>query len=266
MARTGLRNLESRQTFVSGVLALVKCWGTTWTTAQRRAQNMIDIANKCLAAYHVPKVAMKLVPQSSKFGAYFGHGDWRVDLDRRGFEGTTAPALKDMAELVDCVYHECRHAEQWFLAARYVRTYDILTVDELSQAGFNTVAAQAADRSPVVKGSADEDLGERFAVSLFGGKGSDRIIQTQKDLQTLSDGSKASQHEKNEAKQRLENLGYLKPGSNVSSYHAAHKAYRFQLPEADAWDTGRLVAELYLRMAKKPPPPTPVHRLKHAQI
>ncbi|MFN7988937.1 MAG: hypothetical protein U0529_15800 [Thermoanaerobaculia bacterium] len=263
MARTGIRILETRVAFVEAVIALHKGWTRTGMDAQRRAQAVIDAANTALGTYKVPKVTFGFTGQSSAFAAELDHRDWRIDLDRRAFDSPGPPSNAHMSELVDSVYHESRHAEQWFLAARY-RIGEGWSTDQLIRNGLKRSVAVAAAFAPMVTGSPEEGLAKRLAESLMTDAGFKRLAQTQKDMEVLADGSTATAKEKEDAFKRLQALGYLKgkydPGA-LQWY--AHKAYQSQFPETDAWDTGRLAAELYLRLAHLKIPPQPVQVLVH---
>jgi hypothetical protein len=262
MARTGIRNLETRWAFVSAVLRLANDWSGKTMTAAGRAGMLVAAANKALGAYNVPAVQLEFTPQSNRFGAEFGHDAWKISLDRRAFEGSSAPSNTDMAELADGVYHESRHAEQWFLVARFCLSNN-MTVDDLAQRGLKLTVAQAAAKYPVKEDSAEEELATKLAKCLMTPDGVDRILETQRDLDVLSEGSKATKKEKELALERLVAHGYLKKGetSVEKARKAAHRAYSSQFAEVDAWDTGRLVRELFLQHAKKPLPPIPKHRL-----
>lgn len=259
MARTGLRQIETRFAFVSSVIAVQKGWSAQGMDAQKRARAIVDAANKALASYQVPVVAFLFQDQSSPFAAEFGHQEWRIALDRRAFQSKGAPSVADMAELVDAVYHESRHAEQWFLAARY-RLGEGWSTQDLAKFFLKPSVAQAAKGLALSPGSPEEGLAERLAACLLSKQGINRMMETLRDLDALEEGSKATAKEKEEARKRLEKLGYLKGTTNDAKRlrARAHRAYQSQLPEADAWDTGRLAAELFKHQAWMTLPKAPV--------
>lgn len=259
MATTGLRSIECRRQFAFDVAAVHKSWTTTGKTAAKRAQAIVDSANRLLALGRTPAVDFAFRGMTSRFAAYFAHDDWRVDLDRRGFDTQKPPSLREMSELADSVYHECRHAEQWFLVARFVTNSGAMTPEELGAAGLDLAVAQMAATLPLKTGSAEEELAIRFTRCLVANTGNERLMQTQKDLETLSVGSKASPKEKKDAKDRLVKLGYIHPSaSDAQVRRAAHRAYQYQFAEADAWDTGRMAKEMFVHLTCRIPPPVPV--------
>ncbi len=261
MARTGLRAVTCRYKFASDVAAVHKGWTATGMTAAKRAQAVVDAANRQLAVGGTPAVKLAFAGQSSKFGAFFAQGDWRVDLDKRGFEGQKAPSLREMAELVDTVYHECRHAEQWFLVARYLTTSEppYMTAQELGGSGVKLSVALKAATLPIEADSAEEELAIRFTQCLVAHSGNERVIQSQKDLKLLTEDPNATAKQKKEAKDRLVKLGYINEGaSDAQVRRAAHRAYQYQFAEADAWDTGRLAKETFVQLTCRQVPPVPV--------
>lgn len=258
MARTGIRNIETRVAFVDAVLDLRKGWAAPGLDAGGRAAAVVKAANAALGKYGVPPMRLDLAGQSSPFAAEFGQGEWSIQLDERAFSGTKAPANAELAELVDSVYHESRHAEQWFLAARS-RLGEGWSTDDLVRFGLKRSVAVAAAFLSLPKGSPEEGLAAKLADCLLTKAGVERILETQRDLDTLRDGSTAGAKEKQEAFDRLKAKGYLRGTYDPGALgYYAHKAYQSQLPEADAWDTGRLAAELFQRLAHmKPLPPVP---------
>jgi hypothetical protein len=222
-------------------------------TANNRADYLVALANRVLARYNVPAVTKQFKQQDSKFSAEFSHRTWCIDLDRRGFSSSTAPSIDDMAELADSVYHECRHAEQWFLICRLLRGFG-QPATYLTDLSIHAKPAKKAGSVPMADGSDESKLALKLCENLCCEQGNTRLMQTQKDLDILH-SSNSTQEQILEAKNHLISLGYAKPGASLAQLrNAAHRAYKFQFAEADAWDTGRLAKKLYLQIERRAAP------------
>jgi hypothetical protein len=89
-----------------------------WATLSdgERANKLAKYANAELDKAHVPKVACTLDPDTRVGGAQFDFTTWTLSIGSKG--GFAGLSDAQLADLGNTVYHESRHAEQWFRIAR----------------------------------------------------------------------------------------------------------------------------------------------------
>lgn len=89
-----------------------------WATLSdgERANKLAKYANAELDKAHVPKVACTLDPNTPAGGAEFDFSTWTLSIGSQG--GFAGLSDAELADLGNTVYHESRHAEQWFRIAR----------------------------------------------------------------------------------------------------------------------------------------------------
>jgi peptidoglycan hydrolase-like protein with peptidoglycan-binding domain len=117
-AQTGLRDPEQIDEYVEDTIGIAN----TCTSAEDRRAAVEVAANERLASIGVPFVTFEL--NSAQAGgnlAIFKFQDWTVYLDEPRFapEAADWATPEQQAALLGTVYHESRHSEQWFRAARY---------------------------------------------------------------------------------------------------------------------------------------------------
>ena len=85
-------------------------------TPQQRAAELVRLVNVHLAAAGVPAVT----PNLTDTGAFVGRFDfptWQMNIDPEALS-IAQPNRAEAADVVDTIYHEARHAEQWFRIAQ----------------------------------------------------------------------------------------------------------------------------------------------------
>lgn len=110
----GLADPANASEFCADFKALAAIWGTL-TPAQRRAQ-LGAIINKQLAKSGVPTVGINpasIAPASGQLD----FPNWNLDVDQNLLNSPTLTPAQQ-SSLASTVYHEGRHAEQWFAAAQ----------------------------------------------------------------------------------------------------------------------------------------------------
>jgi hypothetical protein len=101
--------------FARAALDLLKDWSSL--DPEARAQRMVTAANLELAEAGIPPCGIAIVPQSGL--GEFSHTQWVMDLQEGLFKKDVI-SREEIADLGDTVYHEARHAEQFFRIVRYL--------------------------------------------------------------------------------------------------------------------------------------------------
>ena len=106
--------VKARVTGKKNPLGSIKQWATL--DAAAKIAKVAKYVNAELKKTHVPEVASAADAGSRFDSALFDFTTWSVSI---GSQGLDAPMTDDdVANMADSVYHECRHAEQWFRIAR----------------------------------------------------------------------------------------------------------------------------------------------------
>jgi hypothetical protein len=100
--------------FVGAAKAIQKDW-TTLATADKRAQKMGDAANDELKKAGVEQCTVKV--EAMDAAGALGFRTWTLRIGKNAFDKATL-SLTELADAADTIYHEARHAEQWFRMAR----------------------------------------------------------------------------------------------------------------------------------------------------
>ncbi len=106
--------VKARATGGRNPLGSIKQWATL--DAAAKIAKVAKYVNAELKKTHVPEVTSTADAGSRFDSALFDFTTWSVSI---GSQGLDAPMTDDdVANMADSVYHECRHAEQWFRIAR----------------------------------------------------------------------------------------------------------------------------------------------------
>lgn len=138
---------------------------------------VMDRVNNYLAISGVPRVDIKVEDQGASGWGTFSSQEWtmKINLNRLSKK---VWSVNDAKELAVTIYHELRHAEQWFLMARYAATqFKKLDANGLSamlqgstlvpDSGMNLNAVQAAMKLKTKKGSKAYKLGKELYTKEF---------------------------------------------------------------------------------------------------
>ena len=174
-----------------------------------RAAQVMAAVNERLDAERCPMLDWAWGASGATQG-YFEFANWRMVLNEQPFspEAYEAGAVAAHADLLDTVYHEARHSEQWFRAARERAGLGATADQIVGVMGIPQWVAEAACADPIAQCDYSQYQAEEWYDSIYGAGADHRN-------EVLSD-----------------------PGSHYDEYR--------QLPEeADAWATGSEVTEDY---------------------
>jgi hypothetical protein len=163
---TGLARGESVHEYVD------ETYGTVYSSmsAADRAAALIVAANEQLVSAGVPE--LKLPPTWGASGntwATFTFRDWTLDLNPANFDPTHYDTLSadDQNDVAGTVYHEARHAEQWFRMARE-RAGLGATQADLEALGHPSDIALAALANPIMQCDHSQYEAEEWYESVYG--------------------------------------------------------------------------------------------------
>ncbi len=122
--------VKARVTGARNPLGSIKQWDPL-TEAEKIAK-VTKYVNAELAKTHVPEVASAADAGSRFDSASFDFTTWTLSIGSQGLDAPMSDA--DVGEMADTVYHESRHAEQWFRVAR-VKAGEAPTPDAATLAG-----------------------------------------------------------------------------------------------------------------------------------
>ena len=206
-ASYGLGTKAAASAYVADVKALEHQWNAL--DPSERLQKLEDAINERLAARGVPPV--NLVVSGSGGGGVYDFGTHTIEVSSAVLskDGVTSEELLDVA---DTVYHEGRHAEQWFDMARI----HIAAGRPAADLGMPRGVIRAAREA----GGIDLDTARgRFANAMY-----ESVY-----------GAGAAH--------RNATLGALNDGTTVTD--AEYAAYRRLPEEADAWRVGGMILNLW---------------------
>jgi hypothetical protein len=232
----GMSDDKKEKDFADGFKKLQKDWKTL--TADQRQVRIKELANGA-ASPGVPDVGVH--PTKMNNAGELDFSNWRLDLnqddlDKKEFSDAEAK------EFADTVYHETRHAQQWYLMAQK-RAAEGKTADEISkELDIPKSVAESAAKDPLGKKDARQACADALYESVYGSKAEARN-KTLTDLATTRDTLKKAQ-------QDYEKLAADKTATKKQkedAFKTWQKAYAdrqkirkdyMNLPEeADAWET-----------------------------
>lgn len=232
--------------FVNAAKDVQRHWGKL--KVDERAQQLGKAANEELKAARVTEATPVVMDIDS--AGKFGIATWTLKLGKKAF---SAAAVTDAeaADVADTVYHESRHAEQWYRMAR-LEAGKQKSADQIQKSmGIPARVAQDAYKEPLEAGSSEGKEANTWWESVYGSNAKERseilkslnpleeaVDKAQADYDKIKSDPAVSADKKSEAFSAWTGA-YDKWKENSDKYHA--------LPEeADAWKVGGKVTSTYL--------------------
>ena len=181
----GLNKSVHRYLYLLAVRAAVDVWSAL-APAERQAQGqalmrtLLAAANERLEAIGVPAVALDAEGESSTLAMFF-YESWDMEI-------SIVPGNRDEAlRVASMIWHEARHAEQAFLALRYLAGGPPdLPALEATQDIAPHVLLRATEHVPAA-GSAAHVAGEHWAAEYFEPGAAETYRQVSSDLDALAE-------------------------------------------------------------------------------
>ncbi|MBE2182642.1 MAG: peptidoglycan-binding protein [Anaerolineae bacterium] len=111
----GLDTSEHEEDFSDFAVEQLNQWESLGS-ADARAEQLMDKINELLEASKVPECGFKVKDLPDLLGQ-FDFTPWIIELGKPAFERDVI-TLEEYSDAANTVYHEARHAEQWFSMAR----------------------------------------------------------------------------------------------------------------------------------------------------
>lgn len=228
---SGLADEERVDSFVEGAQEVEDKWGD-FADADARVKALTDLVNERLVASGVPKCNVVVNDLPNLLGQ-FDFATWSLEIGRPAFAQDTISA-EEAADAADTVYHEARHAEQWFRMAQYLAGQGKDADFIANHMGIPPEQAAAAVADPLTKGSMEYLIADGWYQSVYG-RDSEHRNDTLEELENAGTALDAAQAAV-DANPSASNQAKLTAAQERRQ--RAFEAYQ-QLPEEnDAWRTG----------------------------
>jgi peptidoglycan hydrolase-like protein with peptidoglycan-binding domain len=165
--QTGLRDPAQVDEYVDDTIGIAN----TCTSAEDRRAAIEVAVNERLAAVGVPYVTFTLdAAEANGALAVFKYQKWTVFLDPPRFEPAAADwaTPEQQAALLGTVYHESRHAEQWFRAARYRAGLGNTADQIVADMKIEKWVADLAVANPILQSNQEADEAAAWYESVYG--------------------------------------------------------------------------------------------------
>lgn len=162
---SGLAEEEEVETFAEAARGVIEGdWASQ--TVEERADALIERVNERLDEAGVPQVTRVIQDLGGDAGR-FAFSLWAIRLDRGTLESETLTDAQ-AADLADTVYHEARHAEQWYRIAQMLAGQGRTAEQIATEMGIpNEQAAEAVD-APLAPGSMEALIADGWYQSIYG--------------------------------------------------------------------------------------------------
>jgi hypothetical protein len=238
----GIGSAENLVHYVTAAREVFENWDT-YPTPQARVDALLEVLNaEIVASGGEPVWGAELVPLEREIDGKFLSTTWSMRVDLNLFSGPKPGG--GWADRAATVAHEARHAEQFFLAARFLAALG-RSAPAIAQAlHMPDRPAEAAKRVPLDPESAQADEAEVFADSVCGA-GAREARRVHRELRRARDAHARAQaaFERAAPADRARLEGELEAARQRVS--AAVDAYKALPMEADAFALSREVERVF---------------------
>lgn len=164
----GLAAAANMAEFCADFASLMRDWDTL-SPAEREAR-LGEITNKQLAKSGVPPQGVVGDASKAPGNASYAFKTDKIKVSQATLNSPGKLTQTEAKELANTVYHEARHAEQWFLMARQSAGAGNTPAQIASKMRVTTQSAQAAAASPLSGVSPQNVLAEACTESVYGSR------------------------------------------------------------------------------------------------
>ncbi|NUO83917.1 PAAR domain-containing protein [candidate division KSB1 bacterium] len=165
----GLARKANGAAFCRRFKALMKNWNSL--TPAERQQKLQELINRPLKKSGLPPVSVNSATLSANTYGQFDFQSWSLEINKTFLNGPLNAA--DSKELANTVYHEARHAEQWYaIAQRQAAAKPAPTANQMSRSMSNlpVSVAQQALKNPLPADSPRGVFGDTMHRSIYGSR------------------------------------------------------------------------------------------------
>lgn len=166
--RHGLAETASVLTFAVGYRQVDF---TTLTTPAQRSAAIASLANAQLQQAGVPVVTFTV--QNMTALGEFDFSTWSLTLGQAALAVAT-PTQAQLDDIANTVYHEARHAEQWFNMAQLRAGQGRTAAQIATEMSIPATVAAAAVADPIAPGSAKALIAQNWYDGIYGAGGANR--------------------------------------------------------------------------------------------
>jgi len=233
----GMSDDKKEKAFAADAKKLQKDWKKL--SVDERQARIKTLANSALPP-GFPEVGVFPLKDSTNAGS-LDFKNWRLELgDKELAKNTMSDA--EANEFADTVYHETRHAEQWYLMAQKLAA-EGKTADEIqNKLKIPKTTAEAAKKDPLKKDDPRQACADALYDSVYGTK-RDYRNKVLTDLETKSAAVDKAQKayedlkkDKTASKKKIEDANKAWVDA-YNDYQKTKKDYMNLPEEADAWET-----------------------------
>ena len=162
----GLAVQEEIETFAGDAKGVIE--GDDWATQSKeeRVDAILAEVNKRLTTANVPMVG-KVIQDLGGSAGRFAFSLWSIRFDEGIFSQETLTDA-EKADLADTVYHEARHAEQWYRMAQMLAGEGKKAAEIASEMSIPADKAAEAFANPLAEGSMDALIADGWYQSVYG--------------------------------------------------------------------------------------------------
>jgi hypothetical protein len=244
---TGIATEAAVGRFVSAGKSLEADWADLDMTA--RAERLTEAANAELGAIGIPPLEMQLHNLGDDHGVFRSklwamHVNWNPFIPNEVTSG-------DVEIVAMTVYHEARHAEQWFRMARLMAGQGKPSTDIASTLGLPEAIVAEAVKDPLDAGGGAEAQEASVWLDSRVGPGKEKAKEVMAELRAagaaLDEAIAAYERVEKKplvSKQRKAELAAAVDAA-YERFNKAHEAYSALPVEADAWEVTEAVEAAY---------------------
>lgn len=203
-------------------------------TPQERGTQLVSLVNIHLMAAGVPPVAANIEDGGNDLGS-FAFTTWQMDIGEVALQDEHL-TLAEAKDVVNTIYHEARHAEQWFRMAQ-LRAGEGRTGAEIAtETDIRADIAELAAGQPLEPGSMEALVAKGWYDSVYGAGSAHRdTVLTELDASADALDAAREQFEADPTPANREALAAAR-----TRQRTAFNTYRELPEENDAWATGPL--------------------------
>ncbi len=237
--RTGLAVQSSIESYSGKARELLAKWEELGT-AEARINKLTELVNVELAAANVPAVGTIISDAEGNLGQ-FEFTSWSIDIGKPAFE-TANPTPAEKADMADTVYHESRHAEQWYRIAQFQASEGKSAQKITDDTDIPKKITDQAVANPLKKGSMEALIAKGWNESVYGSRADYR----ESVLKELAEAEKAEEKAQEELNADPTPANQKKLEAAKARHVKALAAY-YDLPEEnDANRIGARVTKAYM--------------------
>jgi hypothetical protein len=233
----GMSQKTDQQQFTKGVQQLQKNWGDL-TPAQRQAE-FTKLSNQQLTKSGAPPISIQPTIYTDTTNGQMDQSSWRLKINQSLLSSPTL-TNEQFGTLASVVYHETRHAEQWFLMARKYAGEGNNAASVSNNLSVPPSVASAAAKNPLSKDS-KHPCADRLFASVYGANAQHRNsvlhgVYSASQNMTNAWGKLQKTMADPNATIAQKNAAQLDFQQAQAAFNKIYPQYR-QLPEeADAWE------------------------------